>query len=286
MEHPTSGVSFFVPEELHTASKYDPRGYSKGEEVTQATEGDQGTDRPDHNPGLVAEESQNVIEAGSEPKDPVSRANEGKGPSSRALGPRGYLLGRKDLLEAVVNPRSPWKGRQNTMMRQSSTKEIFSSALNKAIWREDMDTAVLGIKRNVIRNQLLHFAQLTEKEERKYVIRCENYEDAKQLKHRGCLLYLGPGPEARAASSTTPAGGLPGPPPAQLSVLNIEGARFGSKLAVHNLDVLLGEENVTYLRHRAGIFRDGSLFLLGRQATVKLQMNLWKLQGYLSRDSR
>jgi hypothetical protein len=57
--------------------------------------------------------------------------------------------------------------------------------------------------------------------------------------------------------------------------------RFGSKLAVHNLRELLGEEHVRKLREGSELLRDGSLFLLGRQATVNLQMLLWKLQGYL-----
>lgn len=64
--------------------------------------------------------------------------------------------------------------------------------------------------------------------------------------------------------------------------MDIEGVRFGGKLAVHDLRVILGEEHVGRLREESGLLREGSLFLLGRQATIQLQMLLWKLQGYMA----
>jgi hypothetical protein len=64
--------------------------------------------------------------------------------------------------------------------------------------------------------------------------------------------------------------------------MDFDGTKFGTKLVVHNMPILLGEEHLNRLRQESELLRDGSLYMLGRQATLDLQRLLWKLQGYMS----
>lgn len=161
-------------------------------------------------------------------------------------------------------------------MRMSDHRSHYSKALSRATWRGDMDSFLLELMRRRVVESLLHFAAISEKEDRKkYLVKCETWDSVRELKHRGCLLFLGRpdgAPSAPAADIVPP----------RLSTMTIEGVKWGWKLAVHNLLVLLGEEHSARLRRDSELLRDGSLYLLGRQATVKLQMLLWKLQGYMA----
>jgi hypothetical protein len=151
----------------------------------------------------------------------------------------------------------------------------LGAVLNNATWRHDMDSVLLELTRRRVVEGLCHFAQMVQQQDRAYIVKCERWTDAPTFNHRGCLLYLGP-PEG----ASTEAGSEYIPP--RLSTMDMGKVRFGSKLAVHNLRELLGEGHVGRLRQESELLRDGSLFLLGRQATVNLQMLMWKLQGYMA----
>ncbi|KXX81494.1 hypothetical protein MMYC01_201744 [Madurella mycetomatis] len=192
-------------------------------------------------------------------------------------GPSAYVLSRQLLFQELKRGDSPYHSAHKRLFRMSDHGQSrLPLVLKQASWRSDMDTFILELIRRRVVESLLHFATISEKEGRKkYLVKCETWDGVKELKHRGCLLFLGR--QEGGCSDSEPES-----PPPRLSTMTIDGVKFGRKLAVHNLMVLLGEEHTARLRRESWLLRDGSLFLLGRQATVKLQMLLWKLQGYMA----
>ncbi|KAL2152344.1 hypothetical protein VTH82DRAFT_5528 [Thermothelomyces myriococcoides] len=191
-------------------------------------------------------------------------------------GPSAYTISSQRLLQELQREKSPYFKLHKKLMRMSDHgNSRLGSLISAATWRSDMDAVVLELLRRRIVEGLCHFSNMTEKAGRKYVVKCERWDDVKNLKHRGCLLYLGPPEESSSGSA-------PGYVPPRLAAMDMGPVKFGSKLAVHNLPELLGKEHVSQLRQGSTLLRDGSLYLLGRRATVNLQMMLWKLQGYMA----
>ncbi|KAK4157523.1 hypothetical protein C8A00DRAFT_11639 [Chaetomidium leptoderma] len=222
-----------------------------------------------------AQESSEDVQAGEEAAEPVV---EGTPNVTAKTGPSAYVLASQRLLQELQNPTSLYfKGNRRLFRMSDHGQPKLGAALNNANWRSDMDTVLLELMRRRIVEGLLHFATMVEKEDRKYLVKCELWNDVKRLKHRGCLVYLGL-PEGAASSESAP----PEYVPPRLSMMDFGPVRFGSKLVVHNLCELLGDAHVRQLRQESELLRDGSLFLLGRQATVTLQMRLWNLQGYMA----
>ncbi|KAK0619295.1 hypothetical protein B0T14DRAFT_431572 [Immersiella caudata] len=191
-----------------------------------------------------------------------------------SAGPSAYVLSSHGLLDSMQNKRSPYAGKQRGLMHQT----IFASGapigqyLNKALWRHDMGPFLLEIMRRRVVEQLLYFADKVEKANRRYLIKCDSWDEVKQYNHRGCMLYF----EGPVGTDTAV---IP-----QLSAMSIE-KRYNGTLAVHNMQQLLTEEHIQRLRAESTVLRDGSLFLLGRRPTIDLQLLLWKLQGYVSGGS-
>lgn len=223
-------------------------------------------------PGNLAREAPEGAQAGEKAATLKSKTQK----ANNKMGPSAYVLSRQGLFQDFQRSGSAYFKAQMRLLRMSDHGQSrLGSVLNNATWRSDMDSVLLELMRRRIVEGLCHFAKMVENQGREYIVKCERWTDAPNFKHRGCLLYLGL-PEG---SSLEP--GLEYIPP-RLSSMNVGKVRFGSKLAVHNLRELLGEEHVGRLRQESELLRDGSLFLLGRQATVNLQMLLWKLQGYLT----
>ncbi len=199
----------------------------------------------------------------------------------RPKGGTGYILARQELLRALTSKQNKYYSKQKRLLTKSRSTRL-STVLKRAVWREDMSDLVLELRRRRIIEDVLYFSKLCEEADREYLAKCEAWGDFGGLTHRGCVLYLADGdsPITNGTSNETSA-----QPPARLSLMDIEGAKFGSKLVVHNLDALLGKENVDSLRRRSGVIQTGSLFVLRGKRTLNLQLKLWKLQCYMTRDS-
>lgn len=216
--------------------------------------------------GLDSKVSNTATDAGDE----ASGAAKDKQPKS---GPSGYILSRQRLLQDLQRPNSVYfKGYKNLLRMSDHGHTNLGSVLNNTTWRSDMDLAVLEMMRRRAAEGLAYFAKMVETESRDYIVKCERWDDVKPLKHKGCLLYLG------SPEGTSPVPGLD-PVPPRLSTMDA-----GHQLVVHNLRDLLGEEHVSRLRQGSELFREGSLFLLVKLATVNLQLLLWKLQGYMESE--
>lgn len=162
-------------------------------------------------------------------------------------------------------------------MLRLSNNPTLQAALNRAVWREDMDWLVLDLMRKQVVGELLHLGKLSQEEQRKkYIQKLESWDQIKEHVHRGCVLWLGPGtpPDDEAAGRTDE--------PGTYATVDVEGVRRNGKIPVHNLPKLLGQDYVDHLMQELSVFREGSRFLLERERSVGLQLKLWKLQGYLA----
>ncbi|KAK3685394.1 hypothetical protein B0T22DRAFT_482371 [Podospora appendiculata] len=278
--HPETGQPWWVPIGLE---KKQPVLASTDTDPSTAAEDDDATVAPDPEQEQEPEQDEQEPEQGEHEPDTESAPTNSSQPTKHGLsqGPTAWPLSRQDLLQGMVSTKSRHYNAYRKFLRQNNATR-YSPTLNCAVWREDMDTLVLDTMRQRIVEGLLQLAEMVEKEDRKYLIRCETWDEVKNYKHRGCLLFLGQDVASvdDAASGAAP-NDVSSPLPARLSSMDIEGVKFGRKLAVHDLRALLGDENIALLRQESPVLRPGSLFLLGRQRSLDLQLQLWRLQGYI-----
>jgi hypothetical protein len=295
--HPETGKPWFVPHGLGTKASgtftaAEPEAAEDAEAEAAEAAGPEAAESepapvepPSSEMAQESPESAEVAQKADEdhPPDEAGTADEGQKPDEPAAptpnttktGPKAYVLAHQRLLQDIQRRKSPYfKGNLKLLRMSDHGQARLGALLASANWRADMDAVVLELLRRRAAEALRHFADMVQRDGREYLVRCERWDGVRELKHRGCLLYLGP-PEGAAAGAESEY------VPPRLSTMDMGPVRFGSKLAVHNLRELLGEEHVRKLREGSELLRDGSLFLLGRQATVNLQMLLWKLQGYL-----
>lgn len=104
----------------------------------------------------------------------------------------------------------------------------------------------------------------------KFVQPCSTWEGITVVESRGCILWL---PDNRDEAAAR-----------QYATYDIQDAKYGRKMVVHNLYWLLGEEQVARLRNESEVFRDNDLLVLKTwrsKSMRQLHMLLWRLQGYL-----
>ncbi|KAK4148276.1 uncharacterized protein C8A04DRAFT_24079 [Dichotomopilus funicola] len=283
---------YFFPEDLEskaadTTAAGSPSGGPRpaaGQETSDAvdlngpTEVSRGPGDPVDTEKLTREDVElSKSDMGSDKLTPAPETeNESKQWDDKKTGPSSYALSSQKFLQELQNPKSKYFVGYRKFFRMSDKGHRLHVMINNATWRSDMDTVILDLLRKRAVEALCHFARLSQEQARGFIVKCERWDDVKELKHRGCLLYLG------QAKGATPGPALEFVPP-RLSSMDVGPAKFGvSKLAVHNLRGILGDEYLEKLRQRSTLLDEGSLFLLGRQATVNLQMLLWKIQGYAS----
>ncbi|KAK4189099.1 hypothetical protein QBC35DRAFT_514263 [Podospora australis] len=256
IRHPENDETWYVPQGL---GKKTPKEISEESDASlKALEQEEADAQDEVEAEVKAEE---VDEASTE--------------DSTTAGPSAYVLTRRYLFQQLVKSGSPYHRGQTKLLRMNdSGSGRLTHLLNSVRWRTDMDSYLLDLMRRRIVESLVHFALMVEKNDRKYITKCESWDEVHELKHRGCLLFLDPSEGVSENSETIF--------PPLLSTMATNNSKYGERLPVHNLSLLLGEEHISRLREETELFRDGSLYMLGRQATVKLQMLLWKLQGYVS----
>ncbi|KAK4249824.1 hypothetical protein C7999DRAFT_12386 [Corynascus novoguineensis] len=264
--HPETKKPWFLPRDLETKA---PVNHQTVEAQAQEGASHPGHESTEASPLETAQQTPKYTGTGQIEPTPGTRSIQKPGPSA-------YTLSSQRLLQELQHEKSPYSKLYKKLLRMSdhgNTK--LGSLITTATWRHDMDIVVLELLRRRVVEGLCHFSKISEKaDRRKYILKCESWDEVKDLKHRGCLLYLGT-PNMMSSEPTS------GYVPPRLATMDLGPVRYGSKLAVHNLCELLGEEHVAHLRQESELPREGSLYLLGRQATVNLQMILWKLQGYM-----
>ncbi|KAI1852816.1 hypothetical protein JX266_002357 [Neoarthrinium moseri] len=194
-----------------------------------------------------------------------------------AFAPSGYVLARQDLIKSVLDRKSRNFNLHRRLLAQTSTRH--KPVGGAAVWREDMDTLILDQMRRQIVQNVLYLSRMCETANRYYIVRCFGWDDIK-FKHRGAVLWFG-----REAGEET---GNDVVKPGRFATYDFEtsGGAAKTSVLVHNMPMLLGDQYSEQLRREAGVFKEGSLFMLAGRRTTDLQLMLWKLQGYLSDSSK
>ncbi|KAK3903412.1 hypothetical protein C8A05DRAFT_43348 [Staphylotrichum tortipilum] len=188
-------------------------------------------------------------------------------PKGVKTGASSYVLSRQTLFREFVNPASEYFKSEKRLFRMSDHGLArLTPALNRAVWRSDMDTVLLELMRRRVVEGLCYFSRLVESDDRRYITECKQWDDVMELKHKGCLLYLGPPAAGESPSSADYV-------PPRLSTMDILDDRYTHVIA-----------HLARLREGCELMRHGSLFHLGRLATLSLQLMIWKLQGYMAWD--
>ncbi|KAK4222995.1 hypothetical protein QBC38DRAFT_374031 [Podospora fimiseda] len=230
----------------------------------------QGLDKPIRMQ-VTADEGDGTIK-----EDGVTKKYPLKHPKGTTPGPSAFTLNSRRFIKSFQDKSSPYSGQYRKLMRMNDGGSgRFRIVLNNARWRPDMDEAILDTMRKRIVERLLEFATSVEQQDRKYIQPC-TLDTFHEAHHRGSLVYLG-----TPDGSTESFGEINIP---RLSTVDVKGKKYGWKITLHDLRVLLGDDYINQLRQESSLLRNGSLFLLARTATQPLQLLLWKLQMYLSLD--
>ncbi|KAI0471003.1 hypothetical protein GGR56DRAFT_125113 [Xylariaceae sp. FL0804] len=220
----------------------------------------------------------------------TSDALSGRRALKEHYGPSAYVLARREIIRAFVHDiasdggaGSGLSGWNRRLFGGLSSRHAVAGP--RAVWRQDMDEAVLRLMRRAVADQLLYLARLCADGTRFYLVRCHGWDDVR-FKIKGAVLWFGKPEEARSeeeqpgqfatfdvpvsGSDTGSGSGEEQPSPTMTSVL------------VHNMPWLLGPELAARVKAEAAVLREGDIFMLARRRTAGMQQQLWALQGYLA----
>jgi hypothetical protein len=222
-----------------------------------------------------AEEAEAVLEAESEAGTQAVAADEARGEDELATyeddrDPRfrapfvSYALARKSVIDMIGRR----KNYQSRMSARSGTAALRTN--NQKVFRPDMGDVLLKMLRRLAVDTLITRSDREGKQSDKFIAPVKSWEEAKKHVGRGSILYI-PNEDMQDANS--------------YATLDVEGASYGSKVAVHDLRYLLGEEELERLKSESGAFNDHDILILTDHRSLSmrsLHMLLWRLQGYLA----
>ncbi|KAF6833881.1 esterase-like protein [Colletotrichum musicola] len=249
--NPSTGDLWAVPEDITT-----PETVENHRQEEEAQEQDQDQDATENN-------------SASEQGPWTTRPAAPEPPSSMGA-PTTYVLARNRLLKNMGRKpgAGPHAGQSGIIFAR---RERLPKALKgRTVWRHDMHDFVLENMRRQVVKTFLYYLRLHEQDGRDYIRPCSSWEVVKDVKHRGCLLWLPPDGHGKEDGLVV----------SPFSTYDVPGANWEKRLPVHDLERLLGPEHLATLRKHP-LFRDHTLLVLGKHRSVPLQLYLWKLQGYL-----
>ncbi|RSL73930.1 hypothetical protein CEP54_000167 [Fusarium duplospermum] len=241
---------------------------------------------PFHNPHIsklrsrreknVAEGEENVEDELPTEADAITETGTVEGTASQIRRPRRapltvYILARKKAIEILSEPDANRKLLSNLTATRHGMAMLSKG--ERRIWREGMDEVLLTKMRREAANTLIIRAQKSKAPEFKFIQPCSGWDDPKTLGVGGSVLWLPKEPQGEKSIYAT------------LDIQSDWGIGGRTKLPVHDLTWLLGEEEVERLRKEAEMFQDKEVLLLKpwRSKSIRsLHLLLWKLQGYLA----
>ena len=186
---------------------------------------------------------------------------------------------------------------------------------NKLVWRKDMDEFVLELQRK----KTLALLKLLASSRGGYVVSCAGYKSVDAHRQVAAVLWLGASEPAKTPRSRKPTtdsatsivpqelkGNLSSPGTAPLlregmsadhnPTLQADAAASEESeppfyamvkhkshfIPIYNLPVLLGFEHLAHLRATGPCLRGTIAVIKKKQRTVRAQMELWKLMGYMA----
>ncbi|KUJ10985.1 uncharacterized protein LY89DRAFT_595519 [Mollisia scopiformis] len=199
-------------------------------------------------------------------------------------GITSYTLNYRKALSSMQNPtggyftsRSGSNKRAHHRLVPQGLRDVKPAMkmVMASRWRPDMEDFVLELMRRRCVEHLVDLASL----KRGYLVGCADWEDAASKPSVAAFLWTGG------------IGDEPINPPTDFATLDLgmEGGLKGGekkkrrKVPVYNLRNIIGEEKLIELRNvGSGIFGRDVVALKHKKMTVELQMQLWKLQGYMA----
>lgn len=267
MAHPESGKPWWMPKSLASKYTYPPSGEEDidgPEPILEDSELDNGTK-------LDMEETEmgNVTKPG-EPAETIDSSLESPPPPSRSVGPGAYVLARQRLLAEFEGKGFLNQGHLVPRNQGSSHRSPRNSNI-----RPDISTFVLELLRRRLVEELEYLVS-----RRAYVGRCTSWEDAKKPSRQvGAILWASPVIEGEKLTDVDGKSQTAGPP--EFAIVDI-GTVKKRKVPVHNLDMLLGQEHLQALREFSSIFKGEVLTIRHKKLTIDVQLQLWRLQGYMA----
>lgn len=206
-------------------------------------------------------------------------------PQSSKVGYKAYTLNSKIVLQAIQDPTSGYGHGQKKKGRAEFVPSNFvpvkmrgikaaMDAYGKARWRPDMEDFIPELMSRRIISALVQLKELN----RGYLVGCNDWNNAMKKPQVAAFLWMGKkgdeeleGPHEFATLDVGTQG------------YNEVGSQLGRKkhkVPVYNLPTLLGEEKLSKLRK---LVPGGEVVVLKhKNAAVKLQSMLWKMQGYIA----
>ena len=190
--------------------------------------------------------------------------------STHFLGSRQVLAHVSGLTPVQYKRLVPYRWRQDPSIK-----------LPEIVWREDMDIFVLEILRRNLSKTLSYLASRSAA----YVAPCKNYDSINKHGQVAAVLWLRKDAETsiRNEPSTGDATSFGvreiAPPP---YAMHHHKTRY---IPYYNLAALLGPSQLRGLREsRPDHFGDPLAVIKLKRTTVKVQLELWKLLGYVAQD--
>lgn len=172
-----------------------------------------------------------------------------------------YTLCRKSLIDTIgTEHKYVAVLHRGGMARTPETRYVT--------WRLDTGDSLEELFRRCATDALISRSHGKGTQKHLYVQPCADWDDVEHVTRRGCVLWNPPKGEDNHKQYTT---------------FDIEGAKFGSTMAVHNLPWLLGFQQMRRLVLSAPVFRH-ELCVLTQEDTIgmmRLHLLLWRLQGFL-----
>ena len=160
-------------------------------------------------------------------------------------------------------------------------KQDTSVKLPEIIWREDMNIFVLEILRRNVLKTLCYLASRPAA----YISPCNAYESVNEHSQVAAVLWLRKPPntslndEPVTSDATSFDIGETGPPP---HAMHYYKTRY---IPNYNLPALLGPSRLSALqKDRPDHYGDRFAVIKLKRTTVKVQLELWKLLGYMAQD--
>ncbi|EFY99823.2 hypothetical protein X797_001234 [Metarhizium robertsii] len=176
-----------------------------------------------------------------------------------------YALSRKSVIDRIGGPNR----KHAALLLATRTGMAAGPNTKNPVWRQDMGDVLLRMMRRQAVDALVCQSGMKGDGQEKLIQPCTKWDAIKEVQPRGCVLWL----PSEENSST------------QYATLDLDGAKYGGKLTVHNLHWLLGEDELARLIGASELFHDNEILVLKqwkRKSVMKLHLLLWRLQGYLA----
>ncbi|KAH7254149.1 uncharacterized protein BKA55DRAFT_567086 [Fusarium redolens] len=213
------------------------------------------------------EEASEVSNSAADPELVVEDMETNEGLIERRARVVAYTLARKDVIDMIGRNKSY----QAKMGAHRSGMAVLQYGSGQKVFRSDMGDILVGMLRRVTVDTLItRSCREGLWAPYKFLKPVSSWEEAKKVPGGGAILYI-PKEDMEDMNS--------------YATLDIEDASYASKMAVHDLRYILGEEEVERLKEKSEVFRDHEILVLKnfRSGSMRaLHMLLWRLQGYLA----